>query len=449
VGVLDDLALSGIDRIERSLGKRAALRALVPLIDTLPAGRARARGLLRAIEYAAEVDDPELVERLCARWSIDGVGVEARRSIRRLLGAGRASAAVELARAELGRARAHDPAERYVLGRCLEAAGRLLEARLEYAEVARTATKEPRLRQTACAREVRVLLALGARGEAAPLAARSLPLERAAPEDRLAVAVAALEAPGRYRRAAALDVLESLARAGGELGRQAARFAALHADRSGTALSSIEVDRVAAVLRVAGSPEAAARVFAVRAGAPADGCSSDFLRRARAVAEGNAAGARPAAASGREVVGWLGLAACAAVRARARAEAREHLRELTDRVRRGARAEAPVWTAVLIALGDGRIGDVARELAAALLAGNGEPPPRGYACLAEALDAAGASELAIEAWRRATARREPNARERLASIVRYRGWQAAQEGDRDKAISLLREARRIAGAARA
>src|SRR5690606_10264448 len=154
-----------------------------------------------------------------------------------------------------------------------------------------------------------------------------LPLERAAPEERLALAVAALEAPGRYRRAAALDVLEQLARAGGAVGREAARLAAWHAERSGASLRDIEADRIGAVL----GPEGARAVQALRAEAAAPG---PLLARAKAVAEGFAAGPR-IEGGGRERVGWLGLAACAALRDKNRVEAREHLRELIERVRGG------------------------------------------------------------------------------------------------------------------
>lgn len=445
MGVFDELALSGVDRVERSLGPRAALRALVPLLDTLPAGRGRARALLRAIVYAAEVGDDGLLDSLCARWPADGVANEARAAIRRLLRA-RPSAAVRLAKAELERASTPEEQARasYVLGRCLEAAGGLEQALEAHARARSLASDQPRLRQSAAAREVRALLATGRREEAAHRAAGLLPLERAEPEDRLAVAVAALEASGRYRRAAALDVLEQLARAGGELGRDAVRFAAWHAERAGSALSRIEADRVEAVL--AHHPEgelARAQLAALRAGAFEPG---PLLARAKAVAEGNAAGPR-VDGSAREVVGWLALAACAALRSESRADAREHLRELTTQLRRGARVEAPIWTASILALRDARLAAEGRELAAALLDRAGEPPPRGYAHFAEALERGEAPELARKAWRRAAARREPGARERLARLLRWEGWRAAEAGERDAAIALLEEARRWSGRA--
>lgn len=446
MGVLDELALSGVDRLERTLGARAALRALVPMLDTLPAGRGRARALLRAIEYAAELDDGALLESLCARWLAEGHGTEARACIRRLLTAERAEAAVRLAQVDWRRAKGeHEAAAGYVLGRCFEAAGRLAEALEAHAYVREHARDQPRLCQSAAAREVRALLSLGRRDEAARRASRVLPLERAAPEERLAVAVAALDAPGRYRRALALDVLEQLARAGGDVGREAILFAARHAERAGAALSAAEAERIEAVIAVDGAAdEARRRLSALRAGRAEPGA---LLARAKAVAEGNAAGPR-VQDEGRELVGWLGLAACAALRAESRADAREHLRELTQRLRRGARAEAPVWTASALALRDARVSDVGRELAEALFARGDEPPPRGYASVAEVLEAAGAPELATQAWRRAAARREPGARDHLAHLLRWRGWQAAQAGDRDAAIALLEEARRLAGRTR-
>lgn len=439
MGVFDELALSGVNEVERRLGTRAALRALVPLLDTLPAGRGRGRALLRAIEYAAELGDDALLERLTARWPSEGHGRDARLVIRRLLVHARAGAAVRLAEAEVERARGGhaEAAARYALGRCLEAAGRTREALAAHEDAGRLAEEQPRLRQSAGARQVRALLALGEPDAAAHRAARLLPLERAPNEERLAVAVAALESPGRYRRVAALDVLELLARGGGPIGRDAMRFAAWHAERAGAALSRIEMDRLDALLGPT-EPEARARLATL--GEPAG-----LVARARSVVEGNAAGPRPEG-GGREVVGWLGLAACAAIRDSHHAEALEHIRALIVRLESGARVEASGWTAARCALGDAKLAGVGQELASALLERGGEPPPRGYASFAAALDAAGAALLGTQAWRRAAARREAGAREHLARIARWRGWKAAEAGARDEAIARLREARRLAGA---
>lgn len=456
MGVIDDLALSGVDRVERRLGKKAALRALVPLLDTLPAGRGRARGVLQAIGYAAELGEDAQVESLCSRWIVEGDRAsEARRATVRLASEGRFTAAHKLAEAEVLRTvgQYEEAAARYALGRCLEARGRLEDALLEHETAVHLATEQPRLRAQASVRAMRVLAALGRHDEAAVRAARLLPLERGEPEDRLAVAVVALASPGRYRRASALDVLELLAREGGPIGEAAARWAAFHAERAGLVLSDIEADRIEAIVaprseRAASRLRALAAMAARAPGAAAqaalvDPAAAAILPRAKAVLERSAAGPRPE--EGRPRIGWLGLAACAAMASGDRFGARELLGELRERTRSGARLEAPAWTATILALRDPRFCDAGRELSAALLARDGEPPPRGFVTLAEALDAA-SSELATEAWRRAAARREPGARDRLAKLLRHRGWTAAEAGDRAAALSHLREARRLAGA---
>ncbi|HEY8430767.1 MAG TPA: hypothetical protein VIL20_20450, partial [Sandaracinaceae bacterium] len=273
MGVLDELALSGIGRLERSLGPKAALRALVPLLDTLPAGEARARGILRAIRYAVEVGDRAELAALCVRWIEDGWGArEARRAVLALAGRGAVDAAVELAQAEVLRTtgRYEEGAARYALGRCLEMLGRLDAALLEHEMAAHLANEQPRLRARASLRAARVLARLGRGDEAAARAAALLPLDRAPDEDRLAAAVLALGSPGRYARAAALDVLGAIAARRDALGETAARFAARHAERAGLALSAIEADRIEAILAPR-SREAAARVrilAAIAEGAP-------------------------------------------------------------------------------------------------------------------------------------------------------------------------------------
>ncbi|MCZ7677905.1 MAG: hypothetical protein M5U28_03635 [Sandaracinaceae bacterium] len=100
--MIEDLALSGVDRVERSLGKKAALRTLAPLIDTLPAGeRASARAPARH-RVRGGARRGRAARDLCARWIADGDrALEARRLVVRLAGEGRAAAAAQLAEAEV------------------------------------------------------------------------------------------------------------------------------------------------------------------------------------------------------------------------------------------------------------------------------------------------------------------------------------------------------------
>ncbi len=461
MGLLDDLALSSIDRVERSLGTRAALRALLALLETLPPGRSRARAVLRGVRYAAEVGDELALGTLTARWldEREGRASDARRTVAGLLASGLVVGAEALAEAEVERTRGgyDEPTARYTLARCHEAAGDWAAALSEHEAAVARAGEQPRLRWHASARAVRALRALGRTDEASARAGALLEHDRdAPPEEQLLVAVAALEAPGRYRRATALDALERLAAAGRA---EAIRAAARHGERAGGALSALEAERIDAVLvhhpREGEREAVRARVRALAmlaegaASAPSQAAASDpdveaLLPRARAVAEGHAAGPRPTG-DGRQQVGWLALAAVAAVRVKHRHDARPLLGELEERLRSGARVEAPCWTAAVLAVADERLNKVGRRLAALLLERDAEPPPAGFVGLAEALDDAGDDPSATAAWRRAAARREPGSRERLASRLRWRGWQAAEQGETQRAYDLLREAKRLAG----
>ncbi|HJL15386.1 MAG TPA: hypothetical protein RMH99_07020 [Sandaracinaceae bacterium LLY-WYZ-13_1] len=326
-----------------------------------------------------------------------------------------------------------------------------------YDRAAMLATDQPRLRQAAQIRAVRLLHTAGRRAEAAHRAAELLPLPDAPAADRLAVAMAALDAPGRYRRAAAVDVLEQLAR-GDDDGLRAAAIAAAasHAEAAARALSAIEADRIEAVLaqhpvadRRAAAIErlralrriASAEPVAAAAAAHTDPSAEAFLARARAALEGNAPGPRPD--DPRRLLGWLALVAIHALDRDRVPEARRALREATSRLRAGAANEAPLWTAALLALP--RAPGPARALLRALLAGHGEGPPRGFASVAAALEAARLGDDALDALRRAAGLREEGARRALAERLRHRGWRAAEEGRRDDAIALLREAERMAG----
>lgn len=479
MGVLDELALRGADRVERTLGKRAALRALVPLLDSLPAGPGRARALRRALGYAAELDALDL-PALCERWATDGSRrlADVKPIVRRLLVSGRTDAAQVLARAALSRTQngSDEANAHYVLGRCLEATDPP-EALACYDRAASLAVDRPSLRRAAEVRTIRVLRRSGRRWEAAQ---RAVSLLSQAPDveapsrgssiqvtnvershrwraaDRLAVASAALEATGRYLRVAALDSLQELAREGGVIGRQAVALGAAHAEASGPSLSDIEADRLDVLL--SHHPDAAARrlaterLRALRAYAEeseaaelarTDPAAEAFLPRVLATLEGRSPGPRPE--DPRAAQAWLALTVVHALSQDRASDIERALSEATDRVRAGGRGEAALWTAAALALPASK--EQARHLIAALLDARGEPPPRGYRSIAAALESVGLADEAVTALRRAAARREPGARDALARRLRRLGWRAAEEGRRDEAIALLREARPLASRA--
>ena len=444
MGLLDELALGGVERLERGLGKRAALRALTPLLDSMPQGRGRSQAFARAMALAAELGRDEL-DPLIARWAEERSARhrDARGLIRELLGAhpGMARAVAE---AEVRRtAGTYDEASAcYAAGRCCETTGDPDAALERYRRAARRGVDQPRLRRSAAMREVRVLLEVGDRDEAARVAAGLLPADDAPDADRLVLAVAALASPGRYRRAAALDVLERLA----PTHPAAVAHAAAHLDARAGALDPIEVDRARAVLALHPDPVARAiadtQLTAIAtlspvAAAHADPETEAFLPRARAALEGAPAGPRPE--SPRAGVAWLGLAALHAADAHPD-ELRHHLEEAARRLREGARAEPPLWTAALRAVEVAP--RAAAALAHALIEAPGAPPPRGYLPLAQALEPV-APELSRALLRRAAARREDGARAALAVRLRQAGWEAADAGRRDEAIALLREAKRL------
>ena len=167
MGLLDELALGGVDRLERGLGKRAALRALLPLLDPMPPGAGRSQAFARAMGLAAELE-PETLEGLCERWA-DERGArhrDARLLVRALID-GRPGAAARVAEAELRRcAGTYDEASAaYAVGRAREALGELPAALEAYRRAARRGLEQPKLRRAAAIREVRVLWRRGEPGD--------------------------------------------------------------------------------------------------------------------------------------------------------------------------------------------------------------------------------------------------------------------------------------------
>ena len=458
VTMVEDAAIEAAIRVHRALGPAAALRTLSPFLQS-SAGRGRARVLLRMSTWAAAADAARF-ERLLALWEVEPGGRHADLSsaLRSLFEADLAPQAVRLARSEIERlahlrehggtarakqrARYDDASAHYLLGRALEAAWQEGAERV-YDRAAELAEAQPQLALRARGRAVRVCTD---RAEAARRAEALLPLTGVPPVDRLAVAVAALGAGGRYVRAGALDVLEELAAAEDDVGRFAIARAARHAEE--TALTAIEADRVRAVLNHAGSAEALEALRGLtspgKGGAgfvpQTAGAPSHSRLRARAVAEGLAPGPRPDSA--RALVSWLALSLVHACGQGRVADARARAREATDAVASGARIEASLWTATHVATA--LVPEAAHALTAALLArGEGEPPPRGYLPLANVWLSRGSPELGVQLLRLAAGARESGARDRLFNHLRAAGWAASRQGDRERAIRLLEEAKRL------
>jgi hypothetical protein len=115
-----------------------------------------------------------------------------------------------------------------------------------------------------------------------------------------------------------------------------------------------------------------------------------------------------------------------------------------------ASTEAPpaLWTAVVLALGskDLPARGAALQLAEALLSASGVAPPppslrvRRFATL---LRKAGRADLAVRTLRWAASAKDPSATQDLAGELARQGWSAALEGDREVALTALREARSL------
>ncbi|MFK7989081.1 MAG: hypothetical protein AB8I08_23890 [Sandaracinaceae bacterium] len=453
MGLLSDVALGGVTRLERTLGKRAALSTATQLVDTLPDGAGRDEAWLRAIGLASELGDPSL-DLLLARWATaksrrKSTSKHARRLLARLLSTGLSDAARQLAEAEQTRTqgRRSEASAAYAHGRALEQLGQDDAALSAYRKAMRRGAKQPRLRRSAAARETRLLQRIGRVDEAARQAKELLPLSDAAPVERLWVAAAALHAPGRYTRAAALDVLVELS-AVEALRPHVERLAAQHAERFGP-LTAPEADRVRMVL--AGNDEATRALEALlslsrrEAVAPSSAASTSpriaaMLPRARAVADGDAPGPQPT--NPEALHAWLGLAIVHAASGGRGVEARSLLDTLAARIEAGARIEGVHWSAFRAAAADSPVR--ARRLAAACLSRPGEPPSEGYVTIAQTLTSLTAFDEVAVALARAVRRRERGAKAQLAKHLRHLGWRAAEAGERDHAIAHLREAKRLA-----
>ncbi len=438
--MLDDFAIEGAERLERRLGKRAALRTLGPFFESMSEGKPRARVHLKVMTLCAELD-PARFEQLAQRWEREPHGTHraVKSVVRRLLADGLERCAARLSTAEVVRTRgAYDEASAvYLLARSLEAASDP-GALAAYDRAALLAEEQPRLRERA---QVRALRVTADRDQAARRAEGLLPLAGGPDADRLAVAVAALSSSGRYRRAAALDVLEELAAGEGEVARHALARAALHAE--GASSSAIEVDRVRAVLAHARCEAALDALEHLQRAGGASAAESEggrTLLRARAVLDGCAPGPRPP--RGRALVGWLALSIVHACQERRASEARALLREAAALLAEGARVEAALWTAARLAIEVAK--EPARALTAALLErADAESPPGGYLPIADEWLARGERAEGLLLLRCAARVREPGARSRLAAHLRADGWEAAAAGRRDEAIALLREARHL------
>jgi len=475
---VDELGLAAAEQIERNVGPFLALPAYKRLLPQILQGPACSRAVLGALRCAVRLGNEKEVEELSEKYTLIMNGGEHVAEIivmcKTLVREGRRSAAVTLARAEAersGRARAF-----YLLGRCLEAIGDSKRAFEAFGNAATLADKEGNAADVAlAARAKRVERMLGDQSNPSLAFADAAAVDPAgaSPEQKLVIALGRMRSPSKFTRASGLSLLEEIARdPTTQLGRNAIRMAAEHADAMGDALTAVEVDRIGAAIRHVPDESARnaalsrlvavvkiitakgdARVDALAAAGELAPEIAPFLRRVRAfltsgeqgLQASHAASAPEASATPAMRVASLGLDAVVAVRGNRVQQATDALQELTKIFHAGTNVAVPnsLWIATRMALDTTHpsLRDAGVLMAEALLAVTIVAPPMGFSGLAKGLDHVGRRDLAIRACNAAIAAREEGAHELYAGMLRAEGWALAARGQREAAISTLREAR--------
>jgi tetratricopeptide (TPR) repeat protein len=434
-----------------------------------------ARAALGALRCAVRLGEHGDVENIAAYWSMLAGGGEHLAAIvelcSKLGAAGARWPAVALARAETER----EPRARamYLLARCLELAGDGDGAFVAFGRAIERAAGEPGAADVAlAARAWRIERTLGDRS-AEPLTIKDAQQAvEAPPAVQLVIALGCMRASSRFVRASGLSLLEVLSRnQTTSLGRLALRLAAEHADALGDALTPLEADRIAATLGHVPDDRARADALARLSAAQKIAASSGdaqaeaivaaseiapeifpLVCRARAVLSGGGQGsyaAHPAVGEGSPQPSFhlaaLGLEAVVALaRGRGR-DAAAVLHEAAKVASASPSIPAPAWTAARAALASKDA--AAREggvlFAESLLEAAKTPPPGGFSSLAGALERSGRGDLAVRAARAAHVAGEAGAREQLGSLLRDEGWRLAAQGERERAIAVLREAKEL------
>jgi hypothetical protein len=486
------LGISGIEKVERG-SPRLAMRLFDTLAKNVGDPEVRARAALGALRCAVQLDEVNDILNFAILWPemrADPTGAIADAVVdlvKRLVSTKRLDLAIELATSEVERKRSARSLYLYarLLDRTDERAA--FEVYGRAAEIAEQEPGSPAIAVTARVRRIERLAMDPATCQQAALEAAAANPEAATPAQKLVIAAARLFSPSRFTRASGLSLLEELGRtARPEVAQAAVRTAAQHADRLAEGLSSIEADRVGAALKHWPDPaqrdSALVRLLALVRIAAARGEDRDrrlieawdaapeifpLLCRARAVLTGGGVGsyaaldeARPAASPEASAVpvgpldsalrlASLGLDAVVAIRRGKPLEAASAFG--TARELMGPHSiEAPpaLWTAVILALG--AQDPLGRSAALALVehllsaSGVGPPPPSlRVRRLATALRRAGRLDLAVYALRWAASAKDPSATQDLASELTRQGWSAALEGDREVALTALREGRSL------
>jgi hypothetical protein len=446
----------------------------------------RGRATLGALRCAAKLEDVDALDGLSLWWRAITEGdflTEVTELVVDLVRRRLFVQATELAHAEVDRyLSAH---ALYLYARCLEVSGNAAHALTTYAEAAIRAKKEGHT-DVASTASVRRVVLLAAAPETLPLAltdAAALAAARLDDEAKIALCTVLLASPSRFVRASALASLEELAATLGPRTEAAVRIAARHVDALGDALSSLEAERAAAVLRhwpnesaraaamlrlaalqkVATATDGA-RDEALLAAAEADPDTAEHLVRARAALSGAARGPSvPLATNASSALraAALGLDAVIAMRDGHESDAARALGDASKLAIELLPAPPPLWTAAHQALlfASPTVRAEGVRLAEALLHAGAGAPPRGYIAFAAALRGARRPDLALRALRAAYALREKDATDALITALTSEAWTSADRAavqrrehkstadvrmSRHHALVLLREAKSLA-----
>lgn len=476
------------ERVEQTGGASAGLAVWRRLAASSSSAELRGEAIVRGLRCAVKVRDVGALQELTTLWETVDHGVwnglfEVCKELWRVR---LPFVATSLAQAEVRRFRTARAL--YTYARCLDAAGDPRAAQAFDEVVPRAETEGAKDIERAARLRLAVWLARSpdTLARAIEEAKRIAPNELSA-ADRVILARVLLRSPSRFVRAGALGLLDDVVSNEEARAWHAAALclAAAHADRASDGLSSLELDRLRALLgrppiaklvgrasealascdAAARAPDDASFERALAASADVDPSLAPVHRRARDIVAGRFEAQLTIQDNETPSDPWpLLLDVVAALRDQradaghafgARASdvvAAHRLRQLAELVERGRSVPVQTWTVAQAALADASadVRGVAGRLLAAML---GErkpgarrigPPPHGWSPLAQALAACGMESLATTARRCASAAKETGADDALALALTRSGWELAQTGDRSRAIERLREARSIA-----
>ena len=483
MGVASSVALAVAERVERTAGPRAGLRAWKALLDNTADVDARAKAILAALRCALTIGELGELASLTTLWETIDQGLWDEPLVALCHDTVKAKLfpqAIALAGAE---ARRHRTARSlYLLARCLELAGDDRAAAAFHDAIMR-AVKEG-ARAVELTSRVRRTVLLGRAWDTLPAAldeARAIDLSKVDALSRLLVARVLLLAPSRFTRATGLDALDGIVQADDpELAIRALRTAARWADDAGDALSPLEADRLVALfgreqalaqaphardlvrllVRMAQTNEEAALRGVFEESARFDPALGPVRARAQDILRGrfevprDVTGGPPTDPRSRRTFrfGEL-LDVLVAMRDRAPARAAYSLRVLAEAEEAGEHLPREVLGIAQAALAyedtssaasAQELRDVAvRLIAARLRRPTTGAPPRGFLPLADTLARLGATDVAMTARRAAVAAKEPGAAASLGTTLARAGWRLAEAGERAQAIAKLREAKAL------